>query len=92
MTEGGGAELCVTAGSEAEVDKSAAAWASKGVQIVQSPTRTDFGYTFVRLDRTDTGCGSLRRQAELAIPRLYKPFCFFRRMWNGKPFPHVGEA
>lgn len=50
MTEGGGAELCVTAGSEAEVDKSAAAWASKGVQIVQSPTRMDFGYTFVRLD------------------------------------------
>ena len=46
----GGAELCVTAESEAQVDESAAQWASKRVEIIQPPTRMDFGYAFVGLD------------------------------------------
>ncbi len=46
----GGAEVCLTEASEAAVDARHAAWAAKGVKIAQTPTRMDFGYTFVGLD------------------------------------------
>jgi len=46
----GGAELCITVDSEAGVDAFAAQWPRKGVEIVQSPTRLDFGYTCVGID------------------------------------------
>jgi len=49
-TKPGGAELCLTADTEAAVDATAAAWAAKGVQIALKPTRLDFGYAFVGID------------------------------------------
>jgi len=49
-TRPGGAELCITVESETEVDRFAARWSSKGVEIVQSPMRLDFGYTSVGID------------------------------------------
>jgi len=49
-TAPGGAELCLTLESESAVDATAAAWAAKGIEVAQKPTRLDFGYTFVGLD------------------------------------------
>jgi predicted lactoylglutathione lyase len=49
-TPPGGAEFCMTVDTEAAVDAIAAAWAEKGVEIAQKPTKLDFGYTFVGLD------------------------------------------
>jgi predicted enzyme related to lactoylglutathione lyase len=45
----GGGELCIVA-SEAQIEPTAAAWAAKGIEIAQQPTRMDFGYTFLGLD------------------------------------------
>ena len=49
-TSGGGGEICFTADSDAEVDARCAEWRSRGVEIVMSPTRLDFGYSFVAVD------------------------------------------
>jgi catechol 2,3-dioxygenase-like lactoylglutathione lyase family enzyme len=45
----GGGELCIVA-PKAEITPTAAAWEEKGIEIVQAPTQTDFGFTFVGLD------------------------------------------
>jgi len=45
----GGGELCIVA-PEAQIAPTAAAWADKGIEIAQAPTRLDFGLTFVGLD------------------------------------------
>jgi predicted enzyme related to lactoylglutathione lyase len=34
----------------AEVDRTFAEWRGRGVEIAQTPTQLDFGYTFVALD------------------------------------------
>ncbi len=49
MASGGG-EIAFTAADEAEVDARFAQWRALDVPIAQTPTRMDFGYTFVGLD------------------------------------------
>lgn len=45
-----GGELAFAIEGDATVDECHAQWVAKGIVIVQSPTRMDFGYTFVGLD------------------------------------------
>ena len=47
---GGGAEIAVTVADDATLDATHAAWAEKGLPILQPPTGVDFGRTFVALD------------------------------------------
>lgn len=47
---GGGGELAVTVEEISEVDRLAAAWRAKGIEIAQETVEMDFGYTFVALD------------------------------------------
>ena len=46
----GGAELAMAVDSTETVQARYAAWCSKGLNIVQTPTEMDFGFTFVALD------------------------------------------
>ncbi|WP_417308877.1 VOC family protein [Devosia sp.] len=47
---GSQSEICVTVGSDAEVDTTRAAWEKLGLKIVQQPTELGFGYTFTAED------------------------------------------
>ena len=47
---GGGAEIGITVGSDAEVDAACAAWRAAGWPVLQAPTAMDFGYTAVTAD------------------------------------------
>lgn len=47
---GGGAEIGVTVGTDAEVDAAVASWKEAGWPVLQSPTTMDFGYTAVTAD------------------------------------------
>jgi catechol 2,3-dioxygenase-like lactoylglutathione lyase family enzyme len=47
---GGGAEIGITARTDAEVDAAAASWRAAGWPVLQPPTRLDFGYTAVTAD------------------------------------------
>ena len=49
-TSAGGAEIAFPAENPGEVDATFADWRARGVEIAQTPTRMDFGYTFVGLD------------------------------------------
>jgi predicted enzyme related to lactoylglutathione lyase len=49
-TAPGGCEIAVTLADEAAVDAAFADWRGQDVAIAQTPTRMDFGYTFVALD------------------------------------------
>lgn len=49
-TLGGGGEICIALGSDAEVDAAHADWAARGRTILQTPTTLDFGYTFTAAD------------------------------------------
>lgn len=46
----GSSELCVSLGSDAEVDAFHARWHELGIAVAQAPTRMDFGYTALALD------------------------------------------
>ncbi len=46
----GGGEIAFALDSDAAVDAAHAQWRARGIEIGQSPTRMDFGYTFVGLD------------------------------------------
>ena len=46
----GGAEVAFALEDEAAVDAAHAQWRDRGVGIAQTPTRMDFGYTFLALD------------------------------------------
>lgn len=46
----GGGEIAVALPDDAAVDAVFSAWEKQDVQIAQTPTRMDFGYTFVALD------------------------------------------
>lgn len=46
----GGGEIAVNAPDDAAVEAMHASWAKAGVKIAQTPTRMDFGFTFVALD------------------------------------------
>ncbi|HTA88651.1 MAG TPA: VOC family protein [Polyangiaceae bacterium] len=46
----GGSELCFTVESPERVRATHAAWAERGLAVIQSPTDMDFGHTFVALD------------------------------------------
>jgi catechol 2,3-dioxygenase-like lactoylglutathione lyase family enzyme len=46
----GGVELSFTLPDEASVRKTYAAWTALGLEVVQEPTRMDFGFTFVVAD------------------------------------------
>src|ERR1700712_889138 len=46
----GAAEIAVALPGDAAVDAAHADWTAKGARIAQTPTRMDFGYTFVALD------------------------------------------
>ncbi len=46
----GGSEIAVALPDDAAVDAAHARWAAQDVRIAQTPTRMDFGYTFVGLD------------------------------------------
>ncbi|MBK6008055.1 VOC family protein [Ramlibacter ginsenosidimutans] len=46
----GASELCMALSSDGEVDALHARWRELGVQVAQSPTRMDFGYTALALD------------------------------------------
>jgi predicted enzyme related to lactoylglutathione lyase len=46
----GAAEIAVALDGDAAVDAAHAAWSGQGARIAQTPTRMDFGYTFVALD------------------------------------------
>jgi predicted lactoylglutathione lyase len=50
VVTGGGAELGFSAHDEAAVNGMHDDWRARGIAIAQSPTQTDFGYTFVGLD------------------------------------------
>ena len=47
---GSGVEVVFTVSDDAEVDERYSDWRRRGVQISQSPVKSDFGYTFVALD------------------------------------------
>lgn len=47
---GGGAEIGITVGSDAEVDAAVAGWQAAGWPVLQAPTAMDFGYTTVTAD------------------------------------------
>lgn len=47
---GGGAELAFAVDSDEAVDAHHAEWSGRGLGILQTPVRMDFGYTFVALD------------------------------------------
>lgn len=47
---GGGGELAFPVDSDAEVDAAYADWRARRLTIAQTPTRMDFGYTFVATD------------------------------------------
>jgi catechol 2,3-dioxygenase-like lactoylglutathione lyase family enzyme len=47
---GGGMEIGVTVGTDAEVEAACAAWAAKNWPVLQTPTAMDFGYTAVTSD------------------------------------------
>jgi catechol 2,3-dioxygenase-like lactoylglutathione lyase family enzyme len=49
-TSAGGAEIAFPADNPGEVDATFAEWRGRGIEIAQTPTRMDFGYTFVALD------------------------------------------
>lgn len=49
-TSGGGGEIAFPVDNPAAVDAAFAEWRGLGVKIVQTPTKMDFGYTFVALD------------------------------------------
>ena len=49
-TQVGGAELAFTVEDEKAVQALHESWAAKGLVIAQTPTRMDFGSTFVALD------------------------------------------
>ena len=49
-TSAGGGEIAFPVESPAEVDAAFAEWKGRGVEIAQTPTKMDFGYTFVGLD------------------------------------------
>ena len=46
----GGGELAFTVAEDGQVDALYADWCRRSLAIAQSPTRMDFGYTFVALD------------------------------------------
>jgi catechol 2,3-dioxygenase-like lactoylglutathione lyase family enzyme len=50
LTTGGGCELAIRAASAAEVDSLHAAWAARGIPILQSPATLEFGHTFTATD------------------------------------------
>jgi predicted lactoylglutathione lyase len=43
-------ELCITLGSVEAVQSVHREWLGRGINILQSPTKMDFGYTFVAGD------------------------------------------
>ncbi len=45
-----GGEIGLEVDSDDAVGKTHRAWVAKGIRIAQTPTRMDFGYTFVGLD------------------------------------------
>ncbi len=47
---GGGAELALPVADRAAVESTHADWQKRGLQIPQTPTMMDFGYTFVATD------------------------------------------
>ncbi|MFH6781248.1 MULTISPECIES: VOC family protein [Methylobacterium] len=47
---GGGAEVAFTVADDAALEATHAAWAERGLPILQPPTEMDFGRTFVALD------------------------------------------
>lgn len=47
---GGGAEIGITVGSDAEVTAAVAAWKASGWPVLQGPTTMDFGFTAVTAD------------------------------------------
>ncbi|MFE8049639.1 VOC family protein [Brenneria goodwinii] len=47
---GGGGELAFSATNNEEVDILYASWSQRGLEMVQTPTHLDFGYTFVAAD------------------------------------------
>lgn len=49
-TTGGGAEVCLTLGSAADVDAAHARYSERGWPILQAPVQLDFGYTFTSSD------------------------------------------
>src|SRR6516164_2132691 len=49
-TSGGGGEIAFPVENPAAVDIAFAEWRGRGVEIAQTPTQMDFGYTFVGLD------------------------------------------
>jgi catechol 2,3-dioxygenase-like lactoylglutathione lyase family enzyme len=46
----GGGEIAFPVDNPADVDAAFAEWRGLGVKIAQTPTKMDFGYTFVALD------------------------------------------
>jgi catechol 2,3-dioxygenase-like lactoylglutathione lyase family enzyme len=46
----GGAEVAFALENDAAVDAAHTEWRDRGVKIAQTPTRMDFGYTFLALD------------------------------------------
>jgi catechol 2,3-dioxygenase-like lactoylglutathione lyase family enzyme len=46
----GGVELSFSLPDEASVQRTFAAWKALGLEVVQEPTRMDFGFTFVAAD------------------------------------------
>lgn len=52
-TGGGGTEIAFALDDDAAVDASFSLWSERGLSIAQTPTRMDFGYTFVALDPDD---------------------------------------
>ena len=50
VLKGGGAEMALSLDNNDEVDTYYAIWKQRGIKIVQSPTKMDFGYTFVAQD------------------------------------------
>jgi predicted enzyme related to lactoylglutathione lyase len=50
----GGSEIAFAAAEDAEVDRLFAEWRSRSVAIPLTPTKMDFGYTFVGLDPDGT--------------------------------------
>jgi predicted enzyme related to lactoylglutathione lyase len=46
----GSSELCFVAKDDADVEANHQRWKSQGVEILQAPTRMDFGYTFTGAD------------------------------------------
>lgn len=48
--DNGGCELCFSVENADLVRATHAAWAERGLRILQAPTQMDFGHTFVALD------------------------------------------